>query len=304
MDRIDTLLWDEWLSIVPDSFEEAEMEMSGLLQGMNQILDDNENKLLTTNRIVVFQKLRKIWFLSTDISKIDLATLLILPKPLKGRIFIKITKEIQNLLDMQVDKPNSKKSKAWLRGLWGPCGSLFKPKNGYYLIFRLKHSNKQLESIKNTINKFNLNFSTRNRLGGYEFSLRNQDSILGFLADVDLAKTSMAVQEKIIFRSMRNFANKIVNCDSSNIKRSINASKQQLELASRIEELGIRDMLPYPLKEIVTARLSNPSATLRELGQSLQNPISKSTVEYRWKKIEDILGEIERGGAYNVPWQT
>lgn len=278
--------------------------MAGLLQGMNQISNNREGSLLTTSRIAVFQKIRKIWSLSTGTSKIDLANLLILPKSLRGRISIKRTKEIQNLLNVQISRPNSKRAKAWLRGLWGPCGSLFKPKNGYYLVFRLNNSNSQLESIKNIFNNFDLNFNSRNRLGGYEFSLRNQDSILEFLSDVNLTKTSMAVQERIIFRSMRNFANKIVNCDSSNIKRSINASRQQLELASKIEELGIGDMLPHPLKEVIIARLSNPSATLRELGQSLQNPISKSTVEYRWKKIEDILMEIERGGSYNVPWKT
>jgi len=302
--RIDILLWDEWLSTIPDSVEDVEAEMAGLLQGMNQISNNREGSLLTTSRIAVFQRIRKIWSLSTGTSKIDLANLLILPKSLRGRIFIKRTKEIQNLLNMQISRPNSKRSMAWLRGLWGPCGSLFKPKNGYYLVFRLNNSNSQLESIKNIFNNFNLNFNSRNRLGGYEFSLRNQDSILEFLSDVNLTKTSMAVQERIIFRSMRNFANKIVNCDSSNIKRSINASRQQLELASKIEELGIGDMLPHPLKEVIIARLSNPSATLRELGQSLQNPISKSTVEYRWKKIEDILMEIERGGSYNVPWKT
>jgi hypothetical protein len=39
------------------------------------------------------------------------------------------------------------------------------------------------------------------------------------------------------------------------------------------------------------ARLQNPSATLEELGKALSKPVTKSTVEYRWKKLK-ILAEI------------
>ena len=46
--------------------------------------------------------------------------------------------------------------------------------------------------------------------------------------------------------------------------------------------------LPEKLRELLYARLENPSATLYELGQALSSPVSKSTVKYRWGKIEQL----------------
>jgi cell division protein WhiA len=48
--------------------------------------------------------------------------------------------------------------------------------------------------------------------------------------------------------------------------------------------------LSEPLRDLVEVRIENPAATLKELGGHLARPVSKSTVEYRWKKIEKIAG--------------
>lgn len=305
MDKINALLWDEWLSVSSTLTREIDAEIVGLIQGMSELNQrKSETILLTTTRIAVFRKLRKIWSSSSLTHSLELANLLILPKNLKGRVVLQVPMKVQESIGKFNNKWDKNLSGIWLRGLWGPTGSFFKPKNGYYLLLRINSSNRNINTIKSRLSSLGLNFSSRDRLGGCELTLRNQESILEFLSHMNLPKTSIAVQEKSIFRSMRNFANKIVNCDSSNIKRSVIASRQQLELASKIEELGLKNSLPKPLKDVVVARLNNPSATLRELGQSLQDPISKSTVEYRWKKIKEILTEVNRGGSYNVPWKT
>ena len=53
-----------------------------------------------------------------------------------------------------------------------------------------------------------------------------------------------------------------------------------MKLINELEEAGIIEDLPDDLRDILARR---SSISLKELGQNLPRPISKSTVEYRWK---------------------
>ena len=88
---------------------------------------------------------------------------------------------------------------------------------------------------------------------------------------------------------MRNRANKLVNCDSANINKSLAVAQNQLQTIKKLETQGLVETLPEHLKELVFLRKENPSATLGELGQFLSRPITKSTVKYRWRKLEEVL---------------
>jgi DNA-binding transcriptional regulator WhiA len=46
---------------------------------------------------------------------------------------------------------------------------------------------------------------------------------------------------------------------------------------------------------MIDIRLEYPSATLTELGQYLEKPVSKSTVKYRWKKLQLIADQVLSG---------
>ena len=59
------------------------------------------------------------------------------------------------------------------------------------------------------------------------------------------------------------------------------------EILDIIKEIRLK--LPEELKEIAVLREKNPNATLEELGKLLKNPIGKSSVSHRFKKIEEYL---------------
>ena len=50
--------------------------------------------------------------------------------------------------------------------------------------------------------------------------------------------------------------------------------------------------LPESLQQIALLRVENEDLTLKELGELLNPPISKSGVNHRLKKIEDIANEL------------
>ena len=91
-----------------------------------------------------------------------------------------------------------------------------------------------------------------------------------------------------VLREMKNNVNRIVNCETANLNKTISASVKQIENIKRLKESGKFNSLPEDLKEIANLRLENPDATLEQLGSMLKNPIGKSSVSHRFKKLGTI----------------
>ena len=59
-----------------------------------------------------------------------------------------------------------------------------------------------------------------------------------------------------------------------------------------MKENKIFDKMDEPLKEIAELRLKNPNASLVELGKMLKDPVGKSGVNYRLKRIIKIAEDL------------
>ena len=86
---------------------------------------------------------------------------------------------------------------------------------------------------------------------------------------------------------MRNNVNRLVNCETANLSKTIGAAVKQIEAIKKLKETGKFNNLPDNLKEIAELRIKNPEASLTELGQMLKEPIGKSGVNYRLKTLVD-----------------
>jgi DNA-binding protein WhiA len=129
----------------------------------------------------------------------------------------------------------------------------------------------------------------REKRGRTEYMLRSQEQIVTCLSKMGLVKSSLMLEETAIVRSIRNKVNKVINCDSANIRKTVETARQQLALVDRIDAEGLWDLLTPVQAELAETRRLNPSASLSELGQMLSKPVSKSTVEYRWRKLNADL---------------
>lgn len=90
---------------------------------------------------------------------------------------------------------------------------------------------------------------------------------------------------------MRGKVNRLVNCESANLNKTINASIEQIAAIKKLKEMKKFNKLDDNLKEIANLRLENPDMSLIELGKLLKNPVGKSGVNYRLKKIMEIANE-------------
>lgn len=291
-------MWDEWLTAPPKNKAEAVREICGILQGMTASGGTMNELHLSSSRLWIFRRLIRLWGEGELTTIHDFPSLLNIPRSLKGKIFLRLPEELTFLFHDPTEDMRrfEKKRPDWLRGLWGSCGALYIPRSGYYLSFRVS-SRETEHTAAAMLKKSGFSFGRRHIQGKYEITLRNQEEIVTLLAGFGLVKTSLRMEEKAIFRSMRNRANMLVNCDSSNIRKSLDAAMRQLEIARTAVSAPGFESLPEVLKNLVRSRVANPSATLEELGKLQTPPISKSTVQYRWKKLEQVMDPAARSGA-------
>ena len=117
------------------------------------------------------------------------------------------------------------------------------------------------------------------------------EEISKFLAFIGANKAVMKFEDIRVQRQMRGKVNRLVNCKAANLNKTLNASVEQIDAIRKLQQNGKFNKLEDNLKEIANLRLENPDMPLLELGKLLKNPVGKSGVNYRLKKIIEIANE-------------
>lgn len=302
MDERGRALWDEWAAL--PAVPPVEDEIAGILDGLPFVRQD-EDYLFRTNRLFTLRRLMRLWSESELMrEKKESGVRLIYAKGQKSSPSFRIrADEADQLFERSVAFGRRTRNWNWVRGLWGSCGALYVPKTGYYLILRPPLREGTAARLQSVLRSANFTVGVRKRAQAKELMLRDQQQITTFLSRLGFVQSILQLEETAIYRQVRSHANKLVNCDSANINKSLEAAQGQLQLIRQIESEGLFEELPEVLKELIVIRKNNPSMSLKELGQSLPRPISKSTVEYRWRKLETVLHNLTRGDGSHVPWK-
>lgn len=118
---------------------------------------------------------------------------------------------------------------------------------------------------------YGLNSRTIIRKGSYVTYLKEGENIVDFLNVIGAHKALLELENVRILKGMRNNVNRIVNCETANLGKTVNASVRQVENILYIaDNIGL-DKLPPSLREIAELRLEHKDLSLTELGQML-NP--------------------------------
>ncbi len=118
--------------------------------------------------------------------------------------------------------------------------------------------------------------------------IKEGEEISKFLALIGASKAVMNFEDIRIKKEMRGKVNRIVNCETANLNKTINASIEQIEAINKLKKEGKFNNLSDNLKEIANLRIENPDMALSDLGKKLSKPVGKSGVNYRLKKIMEI----------------
>lgn len=211
----------------------------------------------------------------------------------KGNLFV-IKFAIENIeyyinLLSNIEKENLKK--AFIRGSFLGSGSINDPKKKYHIEISLE--NKEYANIlKNILNEFNIIFKELERKSSYSLYSKDGEEISKFLALIGASKAVINFEEIRVIRDIRNNVNRKVNCETANLNKTVNAAVRQIEDIKFIYNSKAEDKLSDSLKEIANLRMENPDISLVELGKLLKEPIGKSGVNHRLKKIQEIANEL------------
>ncbi len=179
------------------------------------------------------------------------------------------------------------KKKAFIRGSFLGAGSINNPENSYHLEIVLSNEN-NLKVLQKMLSDFDIHAKeliTKNR---YSVYIKEGEEISKLLALIGANKAVMQFEDIRIKKEMRGKVNRIVNCETANLNKTINAAIEQIAAIKKLQADGRFNKLDDNLKEIAILRIENPDMSLIELGKLLKEPVGKSGVNYRLKKIVEI----------------
>lgn len=262
------------------------------------IEDDRISILIQTKSALVarkiFELLKELYgFLSKMIVKKNVKVILVIDNDnvvcdLLKRSFIDYDLKVRY---NKIGKMNKCCSRAYIRGVFLVGGSINSPNKNYHLEivnrnYTLANENKKI------VDKFGLSFKMVERKENYVLYLKDGQNIVDFLNIIGAHKALMEFENIRVVKNVRNNVNRIINCETANLEKTVNASVRQIEDIRYIENtIGI-DSLPKNLKDIAHIRLENEDLTLKELGQMLDPVLGKSGVNHRLKKIEKIAKDL------------
>lgn len=182
-------------------------------------------------------------------------------------------------------------SRMYIRESFLKSGFVNDPNKEYHLEIVFDKKQKAEEIIK-LLYDFNINVKSIKRNNKYMIYIKDGEEISKFLALIGANNAVLKFEEIRVIKDTRNNINRLVNCETANLNKTINASVSQIINIKYLKRIKKFDELPDNLKEIAELRIKNPEATLNELGKMLKKPISKSGVMHRLKKICKIASEL------------
>lgn len=185
--------------------------------------------------------------------------------------------------------------RAYIRGAFLAGGSISNPEKTYHMEF-VVNGMEQAEELTKLINSFNLTAKIIQRKNSYVVYLKEGDQIIDLLNIIGAHSALLNLENVRIYKEMRNNVNRLVNCETANLNKTVDAAVRQIEAIEFIKEKVGLKKLPQGLREIADLRIKYPDVSLKELGEMLNPPLGKSGVNHRLRKIEKIAEELKESG--------
>ncbi|WP_462399477.1 DNA-binding protein WhiA [Lacticaseibacillus pantheris] len=188
--------------------------------------------------------------------------------------------------------------RSYLRGAFLAGGSVNNPETSSYHLEIYSLYEDHNDDILAMMNHFDLNARAVQRRSGYIAYLKEAEKIADFLNVVGATNAMLKFEDVRIIRDMRNSVNRLVNSETANLNKTIDAAQRQIENINFLEERVGLDNLPPRLRETATLRLAHPDVSLQELGEMAPGGvISKSGINHRLRKLNEMADRVRNEGA-------
>lgn len=216
----------------------------------------------------------------------------VVPSPDVAALLEKLGFLHDDSLNMDTDIGILKKSCcriAYLRGAFQGGGSVNRPEASYHL--ELVTGSYGLGNLLHTLLRrmaFPAGFTDRK--DDYVVYLKEGDAVIDFLAMIQAEEAAEAFEVARNVKEVREQVNRLVNCETANLQKTVDAAGRQLEAIRRLQEAGIVETLPKKLRMTADTRMAHPDASLAELAAMLG--ISKPGMNHRMRRLRELAENI------------
>ncbi len=193
---------------------------------------------------------------------------------------------------------NAQKMRSYLRGAFMASGSINNPETSRYHLEIYSIYEEHNQDICDMLQYYGLNARTLERRNGYISYLKGAEHIADFLTLIGATNSMLKFEDVRIVRDMRNSVNRLVNCETANMNKTIDAASKQIDNIQYIEDRVGLQALPEKLQEIAELRLEHPEVSLKELGEMIPSGvISKSGINHRIRKINEFAERLRESAG-------
>lgn len=197
-----------------------------------------------------------------------------------------VQNDINNKL-IVIENDNCKR--AIVRGAFLGAGSINNPSRTYHLEINLSTKN-NMEFLDEILKQCNIR--CKKLENNNSIYLKDGEEISAIIALFGASSSVLKFEDIRVKKEMNGKVNRIVNCQSANLNKTLNASVEQIDAIRRLQQSNKFNNLDDNLKEIALLRLEYPDMSLVELGKKLKEPLGKSGVNYRLKRIIKIAEDL------------
>ncbi len=171
------------------------------------------------------------------------------------------------------------------------CGTATDPEKGYNIEFlstRYQLS-QQLEAI---LAEHEFHPHRALRKGANTVYIKAGDHIEDLLTFMGAGNAAMRIMEQRMYNEMRNKTNRLSNCETANLGKSVQAAVQVQMAIRALEAAGALETLPEPLLTTAKMRMQYPDLPLARLAEKFNPPVSKAGLSHRFKRIQQAAQRL------------
>lgn len=182
--------------------------------------------------------------------------------------------------------------RAYLRGVFLGGGSVSDPEGDYHLEILVNDENFS-KFLCRLLKRYSLTARINERKNWDVVYLKGGEDIIKLLNLMGAHQALLSFENIRIYKDVRNQVNRLVNCETANLNKTVNAAVQQIEDIKLLDEAVGLAKLPLPLRTVAEIRLKYPDISLKELGEKLDPPIGKSGVNHRIRRLQKMADKIK-----------
>lgn len=180
----------------------------------------------------------------------------------------------------------------YLRGLFLLFGNVTDPEKSYHL--ELSFETEELrDTVAVILSENGVTMKNSKRKNRYLLYVKDSTEMEDFFAVIGANRLAFDLMNSKIVREVRGDANRQMNCDMANIKKTLSAAGKYIDVIEEMEERGHIIRLPADLRETAKLRIENTQASLADLGLLHNPPITKSGAKHRLDKILDFYNDLK-----------